>query len=100
MIDLKEIPSLSVLDFVHDTDGMNEKDFVVYAESLKLRLKKLPIAKGQDLYCMGLEIEHLIDFIHKVCYHLYYRSSPAGLRDYDIQLYNEVIARYPVQDHM
>lgn len=93
-INLKEISSLSVLDFVYDTKDMNEKDFIVHAETLKLRLKQLPVAKGQELHCMQLEIEHLIDFIKQVCWRLEQGTEPALLKARDVENYKEIITRY------
>ena len=93
-IDLKEISSLSVLDFVYDTKDMNENDFIVHAETLKLKLKQLPIAKGQEFHCMQLEIEHLIDFIRQVCWRLEQGIEPALLKERDMENYKEIIARY------
>ena len=89
---------VSVLDFIFETEKMSESEFVVFAETIKLKLKKLPTEKGNELYYLGCEIEHLIDFIHKVCYYLTYRKTPGGLQDYDEPLYQKVIARYPLKD--
>lgn len=85
---------LSVLDFVKFTEEMTKVELINFGESLKLKLKDEPTAKGSELYPIGYEIEHLIHFIRQINWYLQTSVYPGALRNYDEILFREVISRY------
>jgi len=91
--DLIDFP-LSVLDFVMHTEGMSKDELIIFAESLKLKLKNEPTGKGSELYPIGYEIDHLIHFIKQICWYLTTNVYPGALRDYDEILFRQVVSRY------
>lgn len=92
-INLNDVP-LSVLDFVKFTESLSKDEFIIFANSLKERLKKEPTAKGSDLYQIGYEIDHLIHFIKQVIWYIGTNVEPGALRDYDEILFRQVVSRY------
>lgn len=91
--DLMNLP-LSVLDFVMYTEKMSKDELIIFAENLKLKLKKEPTGEGCELYPIGYEIDHLIHFIKQVCWYLTTNVDPGALRDYDNILFHKVVSRY------
>lgn len=94
MFNKNNLRAVSVLDFVAETEGMSEQEFIVFAESLKLKLKQLVWDEWENINPIMAEVDHLIDFIRKVCWCLYYQRYPGGLQDYDVPLFKKIMARY------
>ncbi len=88
--------SLSVLDFIRESEDWNGAEFINNCYIHKEELKQLDVESPESIYWgCGQEIWHLIDFLRKC---LFFNDTggayPAGMDDEDYQRMVNIFKRF------
>lgn len=94
-IESLSIKILSVLDFVEKSKEWNLQELMENATILKNQLKRLPIEDGEEFDPIGYEVNHLIDFLNQLTWHIGNDfHTPGSVSDYDYSLIQKIVKRY------
>ena len=87
--------SLSVLDFIKESEQWSANDFIANVYIHKEELKALDVDNPESIYYgCGKEIWHLIDFCRKILWYNETQVYPAGMTDEDYNKMMTIFARY------
>lgn len=89
--------SLSVLDFIEESENWNKDTFINNVYVHKEELKTLEVDNPESPYFgCGKEIWHLIDFCRKILWYNETQVYPAGMSKDDFDRMMTIFARYVV----
>lgn len=88
--------SLSVRDFVDESDKWESDELIQNVKKHTIELEKLLTEMTQDSPYYGciLEIQHLIDFCKKLLYYNTYKTEPAGVSPEDFLSIKKILNRH------